>query len=223
MASMGIYALRYDAMDDMLEPERGTDFGNHVIPWAITHCRVFGFPFADYWEDIGTIRSYYDANLALTDDRPKFELFNPQMKLFTHPRFLPGARLGDSHIRHSLLCAGARAEEVRVDRSIVGLRAALKSGVTIGDSVICGADFYESEESLAENRELQRPDVGIGGDTFIRRAIVDKNARIGYGVVIDPGENAPDSDGDGYAVRDGIVIIEKSAVIPDGSRIPERK
>ena len=223
MASMGIYALRYGAMGELLEPERGTDFGNHVIPYAINHCRVFGFPFADYWEDIGTIRSYYDASLALTDDRPRFELFDPQTKLFTHPRFLPGARLGDSHIRHSLFCAGARADEARVKRSIVGLRAVLKGGVSITDSVLCGADYYETEESLAENRDLQRPDIGIGDDTVIRRAIVDKNARIGYGVTIDPGDNAPDADGDGYAVRDGIVIIEKSAVIADGSRIPESR
>jgi glucose-1-phosphate adenylyltransferase len=111
---------------------------------------------------------------------------------------------------------------VKLDHSILGTRAIVKSGAQISDAVIVGADYYETSEGLAQNRERNLPDVGIGGDTTIRRAIVDKNARIGYGVTIDPGVNHSDAEGEGYAVRDSIVIIEKDAVIPDGAVIPPR-
>jgi glucose-1-phosphate adenylyltransferase len=221
MASMGIYAIRTDAFKDLLHPEMGADFGHDVIPHAIHKHRVFAYPFSGYWEDIGTIKSFYEANLALTDDNPQFELFDPEVKLFTRPRFLPGARLGKVQIQRSLVCAGVRAGDITADHSIIGTRAILKSGVRIEDSMIVGADYYETPDRLAENREQDRPDVGIGGDTVIRHAIIDKNARIGYGVTIDPGPNCPDMDGSGYAVRDGIVIVEKDATIPDGRRIPE--
>jgi glucose-1-phosphate adenylyltransferase len=222
MASMGIYVIRYEALEEILRPEFGEDFGRHIIPRAISDHRVYAYPFTGYWEDIGTIRSYYDANLALTDPEPKFQLFDPQMRLFTRPRFLPGAHAHDLHARSSLICAGCRTEDVNLDHSILGTRAIVKSGAQVSDAVIVGADYYETSEGLAQNRERNLPDVGIGGDTTIRRAIVDKNARIGYGVTIDPGVNHPDTEGEGYAVRDSIVIIEKDAVIPDGAVIPSR-
>jgi len=223
VGSMGIYAIRSGALRDTLHPEMGEDFGKDILPKAISRFRVFAFPFADYWEDIGTIRSYYDANLALTADPPAFELFDQETRLFTRPRFLPGARISDAAIRRSLICAGVKAGTTSVEHSIVGARSVIQSGVAIRDSYIVGADFYETPAAMSENRERHRPDVGIGGDTLIHRAIVDKNARIGYGVTIDPPENCADADGDGYCVRDGIVIVEKSAVIPDGSRIPEER
>ncbi|HEY3294914.1 MAG TPA: glucose-1-phosphate adenylyltransferase [bacterium] len=223
MASMGIYALRYDAMKDIVHQDVGPDFGRDVIPNAIRQHRVYAYPFSGYWEDIGTIGTFYEANLALTDHSPRFELFDPQMRLFTRARFLPGARLGNSRINQSLICSGVQGDAITVDHSILGTRGMFKSGVNISDTVMVGADYFETPDMLEENRELHRPDVGIGGDTMIRRAIVDKNARIGYGVTIDPGDDCPDIDGAGYAVRDGIVIIEKDSTIPDGMRIPERK
>ena len=223
LASMGIYLIRLSALEEMLRPEMGTDFGVHVIPEAIRTHRVYALPSTAYWEDIGTIRTFYESNLALTDDHPAFDVFDPQMKLYTRPRFLPGARLGQARIRRSLVCAGVRAGDINVDHSVVGTRTVIKSGVTIEDSYLAGADYYESADALNENRERGLTDVGIGGDTVIRRAIVDKNARIGYGVRIDPGERCSNLDGNGYAVREGIVIVEKDAVIPDGSVIPERR
>jgi glucose-1-phosphate adenylyltransferase len=221
MASMGIYLIRNNALIEILHPEMGTDFGRDVIPHAMMNHRVYAYPFTGYWEDIGTIKSYYESNIALTEDDPKFDLFDQQMRLFTHPRFLPGARISRGDVRSSLICAGVQAGDVVVDHSVLGTRAVMKSGIEIRDSVIVGSDYYETADALELNRESGRPDVGIGGDTLIRRAIVDKNARIGYGVTIDPGDNCRDMDADGYAVRDGIVIIEKDATIPDGSRIPE--
>jgi glucose-1-phosphate adenylyltransferase len=223
MASMGIYISRYEALQEILQPDRGQDFGGAVIPSAIATHRVYAYPFTGYWEDIGTIKTYYEANLALTDPTPQFELFDPQAHLYTRARFLPGARLGDSHIKNSLVCAGVQADDVTVAHSILGTRGVFKSGTRITDSVMVGADFFESPDMLAENRERHRPDVGIGGDCVIRRAIVDKNARIGYGVTIDPGDSCSDMDGEGWAVRDGVAIIEKDATIPDGMRIPERR
>ncbi|MCL4306156.1 glucose-1-phosphate adenylyltransferase [bacterium] len=220
MASMGIYLIRWEAIEQLLAPDTGSDFGKHVIPSAINTHRVFAYPFSGYWEDIGTIESYYDANLALTDPQPKFALFDPNYRLFTRPRFLPGASMREVYSKRALICAGSRIEHGSIEHSILGTRTVAKSGIKIIDSVVCGADFYESSESLQLNRETGRPDIGIGGDTSIRKAIVDKNARIGYGVRIDPSDNVPDHDGEGYSVRDGIVIIEKDAVIPDGAVIP---
>ncbi|RPH93270.1 glucose-1-phosphate adenylyltransferase [candidate division KSB1 bacterium] len=223
LGSMGIYLIRHSALADILQADTGADFGAHVIPRAIERTRVFVFPFTGYWEDIGTIKTYYESNLALAGESPRFDVFDPQMKLYTRPRFLPGARLGNAHIRKSLVCAGVRAGDFNVDHSIVGTRTIIQSGVTIEDSYIAGADYFESPDTLEANRAENRVDIGIGGDTLIRRAIIDKNARIGYGVRVDPGSGCPNMDGEGYAVRDGIVIVEKDATIPDGSVIPERR
>lgn len=222
MASMGVYIIKWEAIEQLLAPDTGSDFGKHVIPAAIHSHRVYAYPFSGYWEDIGTIKSYYDANLALTDPQPQFALYDPSLRLFTRPRFLPGASMREVYLKRAMVCAGSKIEHGAVEHSILGTRTVCKSGVKIIDSVVCGADYFETAESLKLNREIGRPDVGIGGDTVIRRAIIDKNARIGYGVRIDPGDNMADHDGDGYAVRDGIVIVEKDAVIPDGAVIPAR-
>jgi glucose-1-phosphate adenylyltransferase len=223
MASMGIYVIKFSALERMLDEDSGADFGRDVIPRAIAKQRVSAYPFVGYWEDIGTIRAYYEANIALTQDRPAFDLYDQQMRLFTRARFLPGAHLDKATVTSSLICTGARARRLTAEHSIIGTRAVLQDNVTVRDAYIVGADFYETPEELAENRTLNRPDIGIGGDTTIRRAIVDKNARIGYGVTVDPPTNCADMDGHGYAVRDGIVIVEKGATISDGSRIPEVK
>jgi glucose-1-phosphate adenylyltransferase len=221
MASMGIYILNQKSMEALLDSNSGSDFGRHIIPDAIKSSRVFAFPFHGYWEDIGTISAYYHANLSLTDPNPKFELYNPAFRLFTRPRFLPGSSLNEVETRQAMICAGCRIERSKIVHSILGSRTIVRANATIEDSIITGADYYETNETLRRNRESGRPDVGIGGDTTIRRTIVDKDARIGYGVVIDPPEGHPDMDANGYTIRDGIVIIEKDAVIPDGMRIPE--
>lgn len=220
MASMGVYIIRWEAIEQLLSPDTGSDFGKHVIPSAIHSHRVYAYPFSGYWEDIGTIKSYYDANLALTDPQPQFGLYDSAQRLFTRPRFLPGASMREVYLKRAMICAGSRIEHGAIEHSVLGARTVTKAGIKIIDSVVCGADYFETQESLDLNREIGRPDVGIGGETIIRRAIVDKNARIGYGVRIDPADNVKDHDGEGYAVRDGIVIVEKDAVIPDGAVLP---
>jgi glucose-1-phosphate adenylyltransferase len=221
MASMGIYVLRQESLETLLDMGLGSDFGRDIIPSAIKTHRVFAYPFHGYWEDIGTISAYYHANLALTEPQPQFELYNPAYRLFTRPRFLPGACMNDVVAKRALVCAGSRLENTKLSHSVLGTRSIVHSNVKIEDSVIVGADYFESIEGLAENREIGRPDVGIGGDSTIRRTIVDKNARIGFGVTIDPGKNPADHDAEGWAIREGIVIVEKDAVIPDGTKIPE--
>ena len=222
MASMGIYMIKKNALGEILKDETSSDFGRDVIPKAIPTHRVFAYPFYGYWEDIGTIRTYFEANLSLTDPNPKFELYDPMLRIFSRPRFLPGSRLDDVRINRALVAGGCRIKQTQIERSVIGTRSIVKAGVKIADSVIVGADYFETPEILEENREKSRPDIGIGGDTTIRKAIIDKNARIGYGVTIDPGEGFPDMDGANWAVRDGIVVIEKDAVVPDGSVIPEK-
>jgi len=220
LASMGIYLFRRDALREILTKQSGTHFESESIPWAVSRYRTFGFPFAGYWEDIDSVRTYFNASLALTDPDPRFDFYDPQMRVFTHPRFLPGSHAGQVEAHHSIISEGCRIETAKLDRSIVGACSILRGEVQLEETVLIGADYYETADEIRENREQKRPDVGIGGDAYIRKAIIDKNARIGYGVRIDPPEDAPDMEGDGWAVRDGIAVVEKDAVIPDGSRLP---
>ncbi|MBM3325037.1 MAG: glucose-1-phosphate adenylyltransferase [Calditrichaeota bacterium] len=220
LASMGIYLCRYEILKEVLAKQSGAHLEDEIIPYAIGNLRTFGFPFLGYWRDIDSIRAYFDANLLLTEPKPPFDLFDPQMRIFTHPRFLPGSLLGEIQLQGTIVCDGCRVEKARLNRCVVGVRCVLRGEVELEDTVLIGADYYETEEEIRENREVGRPDVGIGSDTKIRRAIVDKNARIGYGVRIDPPENAADRQEEGWVIQDGIVIVEKDAVIADGSVLP---
>ena len=166
------------------------------------------------------MRTYFDVSLALTDPEPKFNFYDPHTRVFTHPRFLPGSHIRQVQANSSIVSEGCRIENAKFERSIVGACSILREEVELQETVLIGADYYETDDQVRENRELQRPDVGIGSETHIQRAIIDKNARIGHGVRIEPPENAPNMDGDGWAVRDGVVIVEKDAIIPDGSVLP---
>jgi glucose-1-phosphate adenylyltransferase len=220
LASMGIYLCRYEVLKETLATQSGAHLEDEIIPHAIGNLRTFGFPFMGYWKDIDSIRTYFDANLALTEPQPQFDFFDPQMRIFTHPRFLPGSHIGEVQSHRSVICEGCQVEKARLERSIVGARSILRGEVELKNTVLIGADYYETEEELRENRELKRPDMGIGGDTKVNRAIIDKNARIGFGVRIEPPKDVSDMQIEGWAIRDGIVIVEKDAVIPDGSVIP---
>jgi len=220
LASTGIYLCRYEVLKEILAKQSGAHLEDEIIPHAIGNYRTFGFPFLGYWRDIDSIDTYFHVSMALTEPKPPFDFFDPQMRIFTHPRFLPGSQIGQVETRNSIICEGCRVEKARLERSIVGARSVLRGEVKLTETILVGADYYETEEEIEGNRERKRPDVGIGGDTSIRRAIVDKNARIGFDVHIDPPEKAPDRDEEGWVVRDGIVIVEKDAVIPDGSVLP---
>jgi glucose-1-phosphate adenylyltransferase len=219
LASMGIYLFKMDALRRLLEEIPENDFGKHIIPAAIPEGKVYAHAFEGYWEDIGTMASFYHANLALTQPDPPFDFYDPQHSIYTHSRFLPSSRIDGCRIERAVVADGCRIYDAEVQNCVIGLRSMVRPGARLRNTVMMGADFYETQEQQAENRRLGRPPVGIGHDTSIERAIIDKNARIGRNVVIRSHEGDEDYHEELYSVRDGIVVIPKNTVIPDGTTI----
>lgn len=195
------------------------DFGHHLIPNAIGKRRLAAYLFDGYWEDIGTVGAFYRANLALCSDDPPFRLYVPNAPIYTRPRFLPPSIHRDTRIERSIVAEGCVLLGATIRGSVVGLRTWAQEGCEIVDSIVMGADYYESEKTRAERRARGEAVLGIGAGVSIRRAIVDKGARIGDGAVLHGSPDRPDEEGDGWAVRDGIVIVKKNAVIPPGTRV----
>lgn len=219
MASMGIYIFRYDAMVEMLEENPGNDFGKHIIPDAIKNRRVVGYVFDDFWEDIGTIRRFYEVNLMMASSDPPFDFYSPDRPIYTHPRFLPGSEVHSSQLNNVLLGDGCRFYDSEVSNTVVGLRSIIYPDVKISRSVLMGADYYETNEEIKENERNGRPGIGIGQGSTVEGAIVDKNARIGRNVTIRHLRDRPDMETDNWVARDGLVIVPKNAIIPDGTVI----
>jgi glucose-1-phosphate adenylyltransferase len=220
LASMGIYVFSPDVLKVLLETRQEEDFGKHILPAALeSHC-VYAYAFDDYWEDIGTVRAYYEASLSLALPDPPFDLYNPKHPIYSRPRYLPGTRADDCHLERVMLADGCLLQDVVITDSVIGLRSIIGPGVRISRSVIMGADFYEDSARRAANRQSGRPDIGIGSGSTIEGAIIDKNARIGHNVVIRPHPRVTDMvEEENYVIRDGIVIVPKNAVIPDGTII----
>lgn len=218
MASLGIYVFNTDVLFDLLEGP-GDDFGHNIVPTAMETRRVMGYVFDGFWEDIGTIRRFYEVNLELASTNPPFDVYSPGRPIYTRARFLPGTEVHGGHMHNVLLGDGCRIQDATIRYSVVGLRSVVNRGVTLHRTVVMGADFYETDEEKLENRRLHRPDVGIGPGAVIEGAIVDKNARIGRRVVIRMVPDRPDEEHENWVSRDGIVIVPKNAVIPDGAVI----
>jgi glucose-1-phosphate adenylyltransferase len=215
-ASMGIYVWELEALREALrEHATATDFGHEIIPAAVRSYRVYAHLFDGYWEDIGTIRSYYEANLSLVQPDPPFEFFHRGNTIYTHPRNLPPARVVGGSLRDVIISEGSDLADCTVTNSVIGVRSVIRRGAEVHDTVLLGADQYP--ESLPE-AGAQVP-IGIGENARIRRAIVDKNAHIGRGVHIEGREGAVDREEEHFYVRDGIVVIPKNALIPDKTRI----
>jgi len=217
LGSMGLYLFNTEALFDLLESTSFSDFGNHIIPGAIGTHKVMGYGFDGYWEDIGTIRSFYETNLSLTIPNPPFDFFDPKRPIYTHPRFLPGSTVMNSHLENVLIAEGCCIDSADISHSVIGLRSQIFKGVLIKDSVIMGADYYDN--SCREYSDPARVAMGIGSGSHIDSAIIDKNARIGRDVVIQPFPPDMEVDAENYVVRDGIVIIPKNAVVPPGTII----
>jgi glucose-1-phosphate adenylyltransferase len=209
-ASMGIYVFNRKGLIELLENEL-VDFGKHIIPASIKDRHVSAFIFKGYWEDIGTIRAFYEANLDLTDVVPEYSFFEPDAPIYTHPRFLPGSKINGATLRRAIISDGCIISDAHLERSVVGIRSVIQSGATIRNSIVMGADYFELDQT-----DSSQPPMGIGRNCVIDRAIIDKNARIGDGVVITPEGKSANLDADNYFIRDGIVVIPKSAVIPSG-------
>jgi len=218
LASMGIYLFNRELLHRLVE-NTYTDFGKHIIPHAIQLHRVYSHVFQGYWEDIGTIRSFFEANLDLASELPRFNFFDMAAPIYTRPRFLPASKINGASLDHTVVSDGSILNHCKISQSIVGQRYLVDAGSHITRTVIMGADYYESRESIEECAKQGRPRIGIGRNTRIDTAIVDKNARIGDNCVITP-HGKPDSvDHDLYFIRDGIVIIPKNATIPNGTFI----
>ena len=213
LASMGIYVFNTDVLKKLLNESTEMDFGKHIIPGAIESHKVCSYIFDDYWEDIGTIRSFWAANLALTDPLPSFSFYEMTKPIYTNMRYLPPSKINQCDLTRCLLTEGCIVSGKRIDHAVIGLRALIGEGTEIEDSIIMGADDYEHGEiSHASGIPL-----GIGKDCIIKQAIVDKNVRIGDGVVISPEGKPTDEVTDLYWIRDGIIVIPKNTVIPSGT------
>jgi glucose-1-phosphate adenylyltransferase len=208
-ASMGIYVFNRNVLIECLENDL-VDFGKHVIPHSIKNRNVSAFIFNGYWEDIGTIRAFYEANLDLTDIVPEYSFFEPESPIYTHPRFLPGSKINGATLRQAIISDGCIISDAYLERCVVGIRSIIQSGATIRNSIVMGADYFEHDR----RGDSTEPPIGIGRNCVIDRTIIDKNARIADGVVITPEGKPPNFDGDNYFIRDGIVVVPKNAVIP---------
>lgn len=217
LASMGIYVFEPQVLVSLLMSSDQDDFGKHIIPGAIHKIGVFAHTFDGYWEDIGTIRSFYEANLALTDRPPPFDFYRADAPIYTHARFLAGTRLENCHIERGIICEGSSIQSARIERSVIGIRSVIGANCQIVNTIVMGADSEESPVDRARNAAQGIPDMGIGANSTITGAIIDKDARIGEGVCITNKERGVEADEANYYIRDGIVVVPKDAVIPSGT------
>jgi glucose-1-phosphate adenylyltransferase len=214
LGSMGIYMFKTSVLSELLTYHlRSDDFGGDIIPQAIQSHEVYGYDFDGYWEDIGTIRSFYETNLKLTNSDSPFNFYDAKAPIYTHARFLPGSVVEDSKLENVLLAEGCRIEKAEITHSIVGIRSQVAEGTVIKDSIVMGADYYDMEKPRGNIP------IGIGKNCHIESAILDKNARIGDNVTILPFPRDKDIDHNLYYVRDGIVVVAKDTEIPAGTRI----
>jgi len=214
VASMGIYVFSRDVLVDLLAEGSATDFGREIIPAAISGRRVNAYLYDGFWADVGTIDSFYDANMLLTRDHPPFRFYDPKYPIFTRPRFLPASRFIDSCVSYSMVAEGSYINRCRVETSIVGIRTRIDERATVRRSVLLGADYYDMDEDADGDQAVP---LGIGMDSTLDRVIVDKNARIGRGVRLVNERGLQEADGENYYIRSGIIIVPKGAVVPDGT------
>ncbi|HYN86484.1 MAG TPA: glucose-1-phosphate adenylyltransferase [Pyrinomonadaceae bacterium] len=220
LASMGIYVFNFKWLEKLLSQNtEWIDFGREVIPAAIECCNVQAFVFDGYWEDIGTIAAFHAANLDMTAPWPKFDFFNADAPIYTRARYLPSSKMDNTTVRQSIIGDGCIINRAEITRSVIGLRTRIDLGATVEDSYVMGADYYQTLEEMKDDNTAGLPRVGIGEGTVIRRAIIDKNARIGAGVRLlnEAGHVELDAPDGSYHIRDRIIIVPKNAVVPDGT------
>jgi len=212
---MGIYLFNTQTLLDVLEGNDYQDFGGQIIPSALHSHQVYGFDFDGYWEDIGTIRSFYETNLSLARPESPLNLFDAESRIFTHARFLPGSVIAGATLTNVLLTEGCRISKAEIHDSVIGLRSRIADGVYMSRTIMMGADYYEPE---GRPRRGGLP-VGIGPNCHIEGAILDKNVRIGEGVVIKPFPPGTEFEEANWVVQDGIVVVPKSTILHSGTHI----
>ena len=216
LASMGIYVFNAKTLNSALET-KATDFGREIIPNLLGKAKMCSYVFDDYWEDLGTIKAFFDTNLRLTADLPPFDFFNQEAKIYTRVRLLPPAKLNSCNVRQVVLGDGCIITNSRLNRCLLGVRSVIREEVDLKNVVMLGADFYETIADLKENEKMGRPSLGIGSESVIKHAILDKNVRIGRNVVLDPKGLPTELDHEsGILIRDGIMVVGKNLILPDG-------
>ena len=217
IASMGVYVFSREVLLEAIEQENATDFGRQIIPAALGRYRVHAHLFRGYWADVGTVASFYDANIMLTRPGAPFKFYDPRFPIYTHARFLPGAHLSDCVARDAIIAEGCYIDSATIEESVVGIRTNIQAGATIRRSVLLGADFYDADDAAPARGA--RPRLGIGRDVVLDRVLVDKNARIGDGAQLVNAGGIQQADGDGYFIRDGVIVVPKDGVIKPGTRL----
>ena len=212
---MGIYVFSRDVLLDMLAQGSAKDFGRELIPSALGRYRVSAYLFRGYWADVGTIDSFYHANILLTHRGAAFSFYDPHRPIYTHPRFLPGSRFGDCAVREAIVAEGCFLDQCRVEQSVVGIRTTIQPGAVVRRSVLLGADYFEADDAAPARGNAPR--LGVGRDVVLDRVIVDKNARIGDGARLVNESGITHADGPGYIIRNGFIIVPKDGVIAPGT------
>lgn len=218
MASMGIYVFSTELLIELLDTP-SNDFGKEIIPGALADHKIMGYVFEDYWADIGTIRRFYEVNLELASSNPPFDLKSPNQPIYTNARSLPPNELQGPTFNEVLLADGCLIKDAQISKAVIGVRSVIGSQVVMDSTVMMGADVYETDEDKAENKKLGRPNIGIGDGSVIEGALIDKKARIGRNVTIRYIPDRPDEEADNWVARDGLIVVPKSAIIPDGTVI----
>ncbi len=218
LASMGIYIFNKAVLDQLLYEQnpKATDFGKEIIPESIINNKVISFQYDGYWTDIGNIYSFYEANLALTDDIPPFNLFDNNKTVYSRARMLPPAKISGTTLEKTIIAEGSIINASRIEQSVVGIRSRIGRGTTVVSTYIMGNDYYETISEMDSNVSKGLPKIGIGERCYIKDAIIDKNCRIGNDVRIVGGKHLANTDHPLYAVKDGIVVVKKTAILPDG-------
>jgi glucose-1-phosphate adenylyltransferase len=218
IASMGIYVFKRGMLRELLSHHStSVDFGRELIPEAINNFNVQAHLFTGYWEDIGTISAFFHANMEMTRPLPDFNFFDAEAPIYTRPRYLPGSKILKSDVTQSIITEGCIINDARVTGSIIGIRSRIEHGATVEQVLMMGADFYQTLDELADDQANHRIRIGIGENSHVRRAIIDKNARIGANVRLVNESSVDYADGNGYYIRDGIIIVPKNGVVPDGT------
>jgi glucose-1-phosphate adenylyltransferase len=221
LASMGIYLFNRDVLIKLLNtPPLATDFGKEIFPRSIRTHHVHAHLFDGYWEDLGTVKSYHEANLALAGDHPPFDFHSPDGVIYTRMRFLPASRINGAHLERALVSDGCVIQPgTRIERCVVGVRSRIGRNVSARNSVLLGSDRFETEAERIENQKRGIPNFGVGDGSVIEQAILDKDCRIGRNVQIVNRRNLKTDEGPNYVIRDGIVVIPKASIVPDGTII----
>lgn len=217
VASMGVYVFSRDVLLDMLAESNAKDFGREVIPSALGKYTVHSYLFRNFWVDVGTISSFYDANIMLTKPGSPFRFYDPHRPIYTHARYLPGSRLSECDIKDAIVAEGCYLGKCTIDESVVGIRTHVQPGAEIRRSVLLGADYYEADDAAPARGDAPR--LGIGKNVVLDRVIVDKNARVGDGCRLVNSAGVAHLDGDGFYIRDGIIIVPKDGVIKPGTTV----